>query len=121
MGKPERDREGPQLHDGAIHDPHGCPRGLQDCSALARIASPGFESFMCCGETSSAPVPTDRLRFCVKSTHAHGVDTLMNFDERDTVHAASVLMSGLSALGSVQITATAIEPVSVSEDAPDGD
>lgn len=111
--EPARSREGAQLHDGAIHDPHGCPRGRTDCSPLARIASPGYESFMCCGETASAPVPTDRIRFCQKSTHAHGVDLLVNFDERDAVHTASVLLSGLSALGCVNITASAT-PVSES-------
>jgi hypothetical protein len=61
---------------------------------------------MCCGETDAAPVPTDRLRLCVVSTHATGVDVLVNFDERDAVHTSSVLLAGLSALGSVAITAT---------------
>lgn len=60
---------------------------------------------MCCGETTNAPVPTDRLRLCIKSTHEHGVDVLVNVDERDAVHTASVLLGGLSALGSVGITA----------------
>jgi hypothetical protein len=103
-----RTHEGVTLHDGGIYDPSGCPRGLGDqCQPLSRIASPSFASFMCCGQTGSAPVPTDRLRFCVKSTHDCGpVDVLVNFDERDTVHACSVLMGGLAALGSVSITAT---------------
>jgi hypothetical protein len=104
-----REREGITLHDGAIYDPKGCPRGRSDCQPLARIASPGYESFMCCGETASAPVASDRVRLCQKSTHAHGVDLMVNFDERDAVHTASVLLSALSALGSVQITASASE------------
>lgn len=108
-GMMAREREGQTLHDGAIHDPKDCPRCRTDCQPLARIASPGYESFMCCGETMTAPVPTDRLRLCVKSTHDHGVDVLFNLDERDAVHTASVLLSGLSALGSVQITASATE------------
>lgn len=99
-------RDGETLHDGEINDPVGCPRGRADCSPLERYASPGFESFMCCGETSKAPVPTDRLRLCIKSTHAHGVDILVNLDERDAVHVASALMGGLSALGSVTLTPT---------------
>jgi len=104
---PERVQDGQALHDGGIYSPAGCPRGLgSQCSPLSRIASPAFESFMCCGQTHSAPVPTDRLRLCIKSTHATGVDLLVNLDERDTVHTASVLMGGLSALGSVKITAT---------------
>lgn len=109
----ELTRDGPTLHDGAIYDPTRCPRGMTDCAPLARYASPGFDSYMCCGETSGAPVPTDRLRLCIKSTHATGVDLLVNFDERDAVHTVSVLTAGLSALGSVQITATNRSPAEV--------
>jgi hypothetical protein len=54
--------------------------------------------------SQNAPVPTDRLRFCIKSTHATGVDILVNLDERDAVHSASVILAGLSALGSVTLT-----------------
>ena len=105
-----RQHEGVTLHDGGIYDPHGCPRGLAaECQPLSRIASPAFKSFMCCGQTHAAPVPTDRLRLCIKSTHDHGVNVLVNLDERDTVHTCSVLMGGLAALGSVQITATDAE------------
>lgn len=102
----QRQREGPAIQDGAIHDAKGCPRSRSDCWPLARHASAGYESFMCCGETKAAPVPSDRLRLCVKSTHAHGVDVMVNLDERDAVHAASVLLGGLSALGAAKITAT---------------
>lgn len=103
-----RVRDGRSLNDGGIYDPHGCPRGLDhQCSPLSRIASPAFASFMCCGETHAAPVPTDRLRLCIKSTHDRSpVDVLVNLDERDTVHTASVLMGGLASLGSVRIDAT---------------
>lgn len=98
--------DGTALHDGAIYDPtSGCPRGRHDCKPLSRIASPAFTSFMCCGETSNAPMPTDRLRLCIKSTHDHGVDVLVNLDERDAVHTCSALIGGLAALGSVSITA----------------
>lgn len=97
---------GSPIHDGAISAPGGCPRGRSDCSALARIASPGPASFMCCGETSAAPVPTDRLRLCIRSTHDQGpVDVLVNLDERDAVHTASVLLGGLSSLGAYEIHA----------------
>lgn len=102
--------DGSQMHDGSISEPRGCPRGRSDCEPLTRYAAPGFESFMCCGETSAAPVPTDRMRLCIKSTHDHGVDLIANLDERDAVHTASVLMGGLSALGSVNITATCHKP-----------
>ena len=104
-----REIDGGTLHDGAIYDPKGCPREMADCQPLARYASRGFTSFMCCGQTANAPVPTDRLRLCIKSTHATGVDVLVHLDERDTVHTAAVLLAGLGALGSVKITATDAE------------
>lgn len=90
-----------RIHDGNFNTPAGCPRGLlAECTPLARISStPGLgpESFMCCGETNVAPVPTDRLRLCVKSTHDQGpVDVIMNFDERDATDTAYVLLGGLS-------------------------
>lgn len=106
MSDEKRERDGNAIHDGGIFEPHGCPRGRDDCSPLSRIASPEFASFMCCGQTKRAPVPSDRLRLCIKSTHKHGVDLLVNLDERDTVHTASVLMGGLATLGSVRITAS---------------
>jgi hypothetical protein len=111
-----RDRDGSSIHDNGIVDPSGCPRGCRDCAPLARYASPGFESYMCCGETNGAPVPTDRLRLCILSTHATGVDVLVNLDERDAVHTASVLMAGLSALGSVGIHAVDALPSSPAPD-----
>lgn len=98
-------RDGPVVQDGAIHDAKGCPRGRTDCWPLARYSSANFESFICCGETKSAPVPSDRLRVCEKSTHAHGIDRMVNYDERDVVHTASVILAGLSALGAAKITA----------------
>jgi hypothetical protein len=103
----KRAPDGEVLHDGVVNDPVGCPRRLPDCKPLSRFASPRFGSFMCCGETAAAPVPTDRLRLCVKAEHKHGVDLTVNFDERDAVHTASVLLGGLAALGSVRITASA--------------
>lgn len=49
------------------------------------------------GETDAAPVPTDRFRLCIKSTHDQGpVDVLVNLDERDVVDTASVLLGALS-------------------------
>ena len=103
----ERLREGPAIHDNGVYGAGGCPRGRTDCEALARYHSSfGEVSFMCCGETAAAPVKTDRLRLCVKSTHDNGpVDVMVHFDERDAVHTSSVLLAGLSALGSANITA----------------
>jgi hypothetical protein len=92
-----RTPEGLQLHDGAIAPLAGCPRGRTDCLPIARRASPGYESFICSGETSGAPVPTDTTRLCVKSTHDRSpVDLLVNLDERDTTDALVVLSSALA-------------------------
>jgi len=92
------------IHDGAVRSIAGCPRGRTDCTALGRYASPEYESFMCCGETDAAPVATDHLRLCIKAQHAHGVDIMVNLDERDAVHSAAVLLAGLSYRGSVGLT-----------------
>jgi hypothetical protein len=97
-----RTRDGELLHDGEVNDPKGCPRGRTDCAPLARYASLGFESFMCCGETDAAPVPTDVLRLCILSTHKSGVDVLVNLDKRDATDTASVLLAGLSALAQTE-------------------
>lgn len=86
-----------RIFDGEIPSPKGCPRGRTDCLPTARVSSEGFASYMCCGETDAAPVPTDRFRLCIKSTHDQGpVDVLVNLDERDVVDTASVLLGALS-------------------------
>lgn len=97
----ERKIVGSQVHDGEVQSLGGCPRGRTDCGALARYASLGPESFMCCGETRAAPVPADRLRLCIKADHEHGVDIMVNLDERDVAHTAAVLLAGLSYRGSI--------------------
>lgn len=87
-----------RIFDGVVLHPKGCPRDRTDCEALSRLSSEDFESFMCCGETHEAGrvVPEDRFRLCIKSTHKHGVDVLVNLDQRDTIDTASVLLGALS-------------------------
>lgn len=70
---------------------------------------------MCCGETSSAPVPTDVLRLCIKSSHDRKpVDILVNLDRRDAIDVAAVLMGGMSSLAQVDAAvAFAIDETSV--------
>ena len=91
------------IHDGEIAFPAGCPRGLA-CLPLARVASEGFASFMCCGDNAGdASVPTDRFRLCIKSTHdARPADVMVNLDERDVIDTASVLMGALSSNAAVK-------------------
>lgn len=93
-----RTRAGETIHDGLITHPEGCPKAAGDCRPLSRIASPGYESFMCCGETypEGRSVPTDIFRLCIGSTHETGVDLMVNLDERDAIDTASVLLAGLS-------------------------
>lgn len=89
---------GKRIFDGVILPPNGCPRKLSDCQPSSRVASPGYESFICCGETvaDQRTVPTDRFRLCILSTHKTGVDLIVNLDERDVVDTASVLLAALS-------------------------
>jgi len=89
---------GKRIFDGVILCPSGCPRKLSDCQPLSRVASPEYESFMCCGETAEAQrtVLTDRFRLCILSTHKTGVDLMVNLDERDVIDTASVLLGALS-------------------------
>lgn len=113
-------REGTMIHDGEVTHPGGCPRGRKDCGALARVASPGYASFMCCGETDAAPVPTDRLRLCILSTHDRGpVDLMVNLDDRDAIDTASVLLAGLSSHAQVTAFGTP-STAEVAEDAAHG-
>lgn len=95
----ERTREGSQIHDGEVPFLAGCPRGLRDCNAMARVAAPEFTSYVCCGETDAAAVPTDVLRLCIKSSHDRKpVDLMVNLDRRDAIDVASVLLGGMSSL-----------------------
>ena len=89
---------GKRIFDGVVTHPNGCPRARDDCEALSRVSSDDFESFMCCGETKEAnrAVPEDRFRLCIKSTHDHGIDSLVNLDQRDVIDTASVLLGALS-------------------------
>jgi len=112
----ERVSEGTRIHDGEVTFVAGCPRGLTDCTAVARIASPDFASFLCCGETNAAPVPTDVLRLCIKSSHDRKpVDLLVNLDRRDAIDVSAVLLAGMSSLAQVD-AANAFAIASCAED-----
>lgn len=97
-------RSGRSLHDGQItHPAGGCPRGLP-CMPLARYASEGFQSYMCCGDNGGdASVPTDVFRLCIKSTHQmQPADVLVNLDELDVTHTAAVLMGALASNAAIK-------------------
>lgn len=74
-------------------EPRHCPRGRGDCQALSQIIAPEHVSFVCCGEHNGEGVAyaQDRYRFCHKTPDPHGVDILIDVDERDVAHMAAVL------------------------------
>ena len=98
MESEPRTRAGETIHDGLITHPEGCPKAAGDCRPLSRVASPDFESYMCCGETTpeGRSVPGDIFRLCIGGTHKTGVGLVVNMDERDVIDTASVLLAGLS-------------------------
>lgn len=102
--KMKRTKEGGAIHDGLVTHPSGCPKKAEDCAPLSRISSPDYESFMCCGETDpeGRSVPADLFRLCIGSTHETGVNLVVNFDERDAIDTASVLLSALSSNAQLQ-------------------
>lgn len=86
-----------RLWDGETKHPGGCPRGRNDCAGLARLSSGGYASFMCCGHTTGAPVPSDTHRLCIYSSHDNSpIDVMVNLDTRDVIDVISVLSAKLS-------------------------
>ena len=83
-----------------FHDPIYCPRGRDDCRALAQIIAVGHESFVCCGQNDGRFVAhaQDGFRFCHKSPPPAGVDVLMDHDMRDLSHIAAVYGWALAAV-----------------------
>lgn len=103
-----------RIFDGVVTHPNGCPRELPDCLPLSRVASPEYESFMCCGETAAGlrSVSTDRFRLCILSTHKTGVDLLVNLDDRDVIDTAAVLLGALSSDAAARVVAAESEAAS---------
>lgn len=83
-----------------FHDPIYCPRGRNDCRALAQIIGEGHASFVCCGQNDGLFVAhaQDGFRFCHKSPPPAGVDVLMDHDIRDLSHIAAVYGWALAAV-----------------------
>lgn len=81
-----------------IDIPHTCPRGREDCIALANIKSDDGSSFFCCGENNgeNVAVEQDIYTTCFKGEFR---DEMSHSDKRDLMHQASVL---IQALGVVQ-------------------
>lgn len=69
--------------------PFDCPRGRNDCIALANIVC-GEKSFFCCGENNGdgVAVEQDIYRVCFRGEFA---DWMTNYDKRDITHHTSVL------------------------------
>jgi hypothetical protein len=85
-----------------FHDPLYCPRGRADCKSLAQIIAEGHSSFVCCGENdgTEVSVSTDHYRFCHRT--GHGVDVMMNHDQRDLAHMAAVYSWALASVIAVE-------------------
>jgi len=75
--------------------PNSCPRGCDDCVALARIESDGGVSFFCVGENDghNRPVEQDRYTVCYKGPYR---DDKHYYDKRDLIHHASVMMQAVA-------------------------
>jgi len=78
-----------------IEIPHACPRGFDDCIALANIISSCGESFFCCGENNGedTDIEQDKYTVCFRGDHR---DTIAHYDKRDLTHQAAVLIQALA-------------------------
>ncbi len=76
--------------------PEGCPRGRTDCEALARIDDDEGGGFTCCGRNdgSNRCEPLDEFRVCFRNDV---IDEMTDYDRRDLIDTASVLIQALSA------------------------
>lgn len=80
-----------------IEIPNTCPRGCEDCVALARIEADDLVSFFCVGENNgeNRPVPQDRYTVCFKGPYRDAKDY---YDKRDLIHHASVMLQAVAAV-----------------------
>ena len=77
--------------------PRTCPRGRDDCIALANIISDDKTSFFCCGENNGENriVETDIYTTCFKGEFR---DEINHNDKRDLIHNASVMVQSLAVI-----------------------
>jgi len=80
----------------SIFIPRVCPRGRDDCEALATIQSDEGDSFVCAGlnDGSTRVINQDRFTFCFKN---EVIDEMSHNDEQDMRDMMSVVAQALSA------------------------
>jgi hypothetical protein len=80
-----------------INIPRDCPRGRDDCIALANLISDDGTTFNCCGENNgkNLEVKTDIYRICCKTEF---IDMVSNNDKRDLTHVVSVITQSLAVI-----------------------
>lgn len=80
----------------SIWIPRDCPRGRNDCEALATIKSDCGKSFVCSGLNDGATrkLNQDRFTFCFKNEE---IDEMSHLDEQDMRDMLSVISQTLSA------------------------
>lgn len=80
----------------SIWIPRDCPRGRNDCEALATIKSDCGKSFVCSGlnDGSSRELEQDKFTFCFKNEK---IDEMSHNDEQDMRDMLSVVAQALSA------------------------
>lgn len=78
-----------------ISIPYDCPRGREDCKALANIKADDNSSFFCCGENNgeNRTVEQDKYTVCFKGEHRDCID---HYDKRDLIHHSSVMIQALA-------------------------
>ncbi len=81
-----------EMYEGIIV-PEYCPRQRVDCKSLSQSITGGHQSFICCGENTKRRLPQDKYRLCFKNSV---IDTIEDFDMRDIIRTAAVLMGAAS-------------------------
>lgn len=80
----------------SIYIPCDCPRGRDDCEALATIKSDCGKSFICSGlnDGTTRTIEQDKFTFCFKNEET---DEMTHNDEQDMIDIISVISQALSA------------------------
>lgn len=85
----------PSDYEG-IWKPYYCPRGRDDCEAIAQIIAEDHVSFICVGKNNgeNRTFKADQYRECFKNAE---IDRMEDIDRRDLQHAAAVFSMALAA------------------------
>ena len=72
-----------------------CPRRRKDCRSLGQVIAIDHVSFVCCGHNrrKTRDIKQDKFRVCWKNEF---VDEMGDYDRRDLVNTAQVMLQALS-------------------------